>query len=402
MAKFKEAILNRKANLNKFIAHPTCAGLYARVGKSETTWYERISSPDRKKVKFGTLYNPDKKTGMQISEATAYVDRLRVNTSDMTEAEREAQSKRSVKTEKLRTLIPKILHVRSGYPERFKTLCTVMPKIMDTEAGKLTVDMVVDWRNAYKSKPVTLSNGKKGGLPKPTTVNQKTSDLSAFLSALVDAKLIHRNVLKNNFKKLPQSSDGRERFLGEFENEEQLFWDAIDQRNDHIKPIVYLLAFTGARFGEINTLRWSEINSVTNTITKQNHKTAWRDHKPKTIHLIPDAREALEEWKSRTNFRPDEIQHNAEYVFFNPTTGKPIGSINGAWKKIIDSIGIPNLTRHDLRRTAATKMAMAGYNVFQIGNLLGDKDPRAIRVYARIAQKQNSAAIEEALSRKKK
>ena len=74
MATFKGAILNRKANLNKFIAHPTCAGLCARVGKSETTWYERISSPDRKKVKFGSMYNPDTETGMQISEATAYID----------------------------------------------------------------------------------------------------------------------------------------------------------------------------------------------------------------------------------------------------------------------------------------------------------------------------------------
>jgi integrase len=51
--------------------------------------------------------------------------------------------------------------------------------------------------------------------------------------------------------------------------------------------------------------------------------------------------------------RPDDF-------LFSRADGKPVKSFRDAWKKMVAAAGVPELTLHDLRRTAVRNMVRAG------------------------------------------
>lgn len=406
MAKFRDAIVDRHNNLNKWIADPQCKGLYARVGQTGTVFYERLSTmhTSKKRIRIGNLFDAETKTGLTIPEARRHVDRLRGQLLTQTPAEQQAESRRKITTSaKLGDLIETILDQRAGYPARFANLQAIMPDILNTPAHKLSLEQIHDWRNQYMQQTIIQNGRDTGQYPKPKTVNDKTNTLSAFLSALVAHRLIHTNIMLGRFKKLTEKQDGRKRFLGKYQDEEAAFWEQVDRRDDWASYAIQLIYLCARRKSEILSLRWDEIDLKTHTVTKQHHKNFWRHHEPLEFHLIDEALDILNAWKQKTHYPAySPIRCGEEWVFYNPKTGTHVKDLDTAWKTLLAKSGIKNLTRHDLRRTAGTKAAMSGANAFQIGEMLGDSDMRSVKIYAKIAEEQTRDMMSQVLTRRKR
>ena len=61
----------------------------------------------------------------------------------------------------------------------------------------------------------------------------------------------------------------------------------------------------------------------------------------------------------------------SEFVFYNPKTGRPWNDIKRAFESARCEAGIDDVWFHDLRRTAATRMADAGVSLSVIQGILG-------------------------------
>lgn len=391
MKSFRTRIVDRQANLGKHIADDVCRGLYAYVGINGTIF------KFRKKVNKKTLWETigplfDDRTGrgIKLSEARNWVKKESGLLALKTEAEKIAQASRhGVKAKPLKELIPLVLHIRKSYPSRFKNCLREMPELLNTPVSKLTLEAITAWRDNFMRQPK-----QDGTLPRPTYVNYYTDALSGFLSALAtnpDTPEVRTNVMKSGFRKLSTSNSERERFLGQYgKSEIEAFWRQVDARDDHLALFCNLVAYTACRKREILELRWDEIDFSNSAIrlSPDRHKTGWKDQRQKEIHLIDEAINALKIWRMRTDLSPGTIQPNDKFVFYNPKTGKHVGDIKTAWATLLKKSGIENLTRHDLRRTAASRMAAAGYSDIQIAKLLDQKDLRSVRIYARLSNDQ--------------
>ena len=391
MSKFRQRIVDRQTNLGKYIADESCSGLYAYVGSRGAKF------KFRKNVNSKTLWETiddlyDERTGkgVTLSEARNRVKKESDLFALKTEAEKAVYiTRHHSRTRSLKELIPRILHLRKGYPSRFENCLREMPILLDIPASKLTVEMITAWRDKFMRKPK-----QDGSLPRPAYVNYYTDALSGFLSALVadpETPELAQNIMKNGFRKLSATNNERERFLGQYgEHEIQAFWRQVDKRNDHMTLFCNLVAYTACRKREILELQWDEIDFSNRTIrlSPDRHKTGWKDQRQKEIHLIDEALIVLEAWRTRENFSSGAIQPNETFVFYNPKTGRHIGDVKTAWATLLKDSGIENLTRHDLRRTAASRMAAAGYSDIQIAKLLDQKDLRSVRIYARLANNQ--------------
>jgi integrase len=93
------------------------------------------------------------------------------------------------------------------------------------------------------------------------------------------------------------------------------------------------------------------------------------------------------------------LAHRArETVFVVEYAGRPVGSVKRAFASACQRAGLPGVTPHVLRHTAAVWMAEAGVPMDEIAQYLGHSDPRiTYRVYARYSPsylRRAAAALE--------
>jgi integrase len=144
----------------------------------------------------------------------------------------------------------------------------------------------------------------------------------------------------------PLRPESRDRVLSDAEL--AAIWRACGD-DDHGR-VVRLLILTGARRQEIGGMKWNELESTAGKWTLPGERS--KNHRPNTLTLPLTAREII----NRILRRPDR-----ELVF---GTRSPHGFVRwSALKKAIDHrIGdkVADWNLHDLRRTAATRMADIG------------------------------------------
>ena len=153
--------------------------------------------------------------------------------------------------------------------------------------------------------------------------------------------------------------------------------------------------FTGARIGNIKSMRWEEIdfNNATWIVPAIKTKTK------KTYHL-PLTSQALEILRARLAKYP-----NSPFVFASNRSAS--GHIMGGdrtWKQVITNAGLYSknkdirIRKHDLRRTFASLQALKGVDINTISKTLGHTDIKHTQIYAQIDTLKSKAAIDLAFS----
>lgn len=241
------------------------------------------------------------------------------------------------------------------------------------------------------------------------TINRLVTNLKSCLSRAVEWEVIEKHEL-NKVKQLPEDNS-KVRFLSK--PEETALRSAMRERDerikherdtgnqhraernyellpslrdktfaDHLEPIVLLAMNTGMRRGEILSLRWSDVNFDTKTLTIQfaNAKSGKTRHIP----LNGEAFRTLQSWQTDTD--------NSGIVF-KGQTGKAMTDIGKGWDKLLADAGISNFRFHDLRHHFASKLVMASVDLNTVRELLGHGDLTMTLRYAHLAPEHKAAAV---------
>jgi integrase len=209
----------------------------------------------------------------------------------------------------------------------------------------------------------------------PATVNRELAVLSAVLPLAVDDELIPSNPCRR--VKPLRTDNQRSRYLSY--DEEKRLLAALDGQ-DWLKNVVTMAIHTGMRRGEIFKLRWFDVDFSRGVIHVRDTKTA----KDRDVPMSGAVREMLER-------QPKTGGH----VFPSPKTGGQLVDIKRPFGLACDAAKIKDLRFHDLRHTAATRMADAGINVVVIAEILGHGDIRTTKRYAHAMDEAKREAVEK-------
>jgi len=144
----------------------------------------------------------------------------------------------------------------------------------------------------------------------------------------------------------------------------------------YLRPIVELAMHTGMRRSEILALRWSQVDVRRRTITLSHTKNNER----RVIPINDTVAAVLKSWPRAVG---------TDEVF--PGLNGPM--VTRAFWRACRKAGVSNLRLHDLRHTFASYLAMGGYNLRTIQQLLGHKDLRMTSRYSHLSADHLQQAV---------
>jgi integrase len=157
--------------------------------------------------------------------------------------------------------------------------------------------------------------------------------------------------------------------------------------------IIRLLLLTGARRGEVQSMRWTDLNLDQGVWVKPGATT-----KQKTMHRVPlsvAARQLLAELfvEAQTTAKAKK-RELSEFVF--PSHGSHRVEIKHEWADICKAAGIKDARIHDLRHTYASVLASQGLSLPVIGALLGHTQMQTTLRYSHLFDDPLRQATERA------
>jgi integrase len=132
-----------------------------------------------------------------------------------------------------------------------------------------------------------------------------------------------------------------------------------------------LLALTGCRRGEIEGLRWRNVDFERGLLLLDDSKTG-----EKTVYLSPPALSIL---SGLPRFEGNE------YVIAGTIAGQRTGALDKVWARVRQRAGLADVRLHDLRHSFASFGAGASFGLPIIGKLLGHSQPQTTARYAHLA-----------------
>ena len=207
-----------------------------------------------------------------------------------------------------------------------------------------------------------------------STVNRYKSHLSAIFTFLIRHPSYKRMGLANpvlapsvsRFKENPS----KDRFLSANE-QNALLRAAQHSRWSRMYLLLIMALTTGARKGELLSLKWSDIDFKARVASVRQTKT----DKPRLLPLTGNVVQELMRFRES-----DEV-----LVFKNTVCSCKPYDIKQAWVYALKRSGIEHCRFHDLRHTAASNLVRAGRTLFEVGTLLGHASPQMTQRYAHLA-----------------
>ncbi|CAL8981593.1 Putative prophage phiRv2 integrase [Rhodoplanes serenus] len=174
-------------------------------------------------------------------------------------------------------------------------------------------------------------------------------------------------------EKFPESS--RERYLTSEEisrlGEAMEAIESESKVSPYTLAAIRLLLLTGARRGEILTLKWEYVDFERGMLFLPDSKTG-----RKSIPLNDLALDLLQSL-------PRESENS--WVIPGRKQDRPLVELKTAWRSVLKRASLKNVRIHDLRHTFASIAAAEGASLLIIGKLLGHRNPQTTQRYAHLA-----------------
>ena len=236
--------------------------------------------------------------------------------------------------------------------------------------------------------PATIDTARSRLLKRmsPQSTNRYLASLGRLTRAMVTWGWCATNPLTDfeRFKEAP----GRERFLT-VEEAQVLCAEAAKVRNLRQPPkgahsqidgrlhaLVLTALGTGARQGELLSLKWSDVDLESGKARLGTTKNGTA----RTLHLHDSVLDVLRE--------RSKVPHFTGFVFAADET-KP-GTVptfpRGHWHRAREAAGLDDITFHTLRHTFASWAAMNGATLMELAHLLGHKTLAMVKRYAHLAE----------------
>jgi integrase len=157
-----------------------------------------------------------------------------------------------------------------------------------------------------------------------------------------------------------------------------------EHEDKQFATIIGLLLLTGARRGEVLSMRWADL-------TLAQDKGIWTKlgstTKQKTDHVVPLSAPACQLLA--------KIKTRGEYVF--PSDGKTghVQEIKKSWASLCKNAGITKLRVHDLRHSFASVLVSSGASLALVGSLLGHSSPVTTGRYSHLYKDVEREAVEK-------
>jgi integrase len=211
------------------------------------------------------------------------------------------------------------------------------------------------------------------------TPSQANKALS-FVRRIYNVAAYHLEVYEglNPATKMPRyPTEPRERFLSQ--EEAQRFMEGLPHLPPKPGAYFLILLLTGARLTEVRCMRWADIEWTTRLWRKPKTKNGSSQCVPLPVQVM----DALA-----------RLPRNSEWIFPG-THGRCWCAANPQklWGLIRRRWNMLGVTIHNLRRTCASHLAMAGENLPTIQNVLNHKTLAHTAIYARL----NTKAVDRAL-----
>ncbi|MGI8468349.1 MAG: tyrosine-type recombinase/integrase [Pyrinomonadaceae bacterium] len=243
-------------------------------------------------------------------------------------------------------------------------ICRVLVKAFKGKnLRQITPPLVESFKQNFLATPT-----KHGHRRSPATVNYHLAILSKIFSLAIDAGVLENNPCRK-VKKLKLNNQ-RTRTLS-FDEEQKLF--SVLKENELVARIVTVAIHTGLRRGEIFNLKWFDADFGRGMLQVRESKSG----KKRVVPMNATIRNLL-----------SGLKRKSEYIFPSPKTGGKLTEIKRSFSRALMEAGINDFHFHDLRHTAATRMADAGADAFTLMKILGHSD---IRMTARYTHATDTA-----------
>ncbi len=272
----------------------------------------------------------------------------------------------------------------------------VLPTLSNAKLSKLTVRVLQEWKNQISKLPLK-------------TISKKNiyKEFTAMLNFAVKMEYIRSNPLSKigNFKDVydfnkPEekiqyyTAEEYKKFISEFE---------LVTPTDWAFYTFFSIAFyTGMRKGEINALRWCDIDgqilSVNRSVAqkikgRQNVFTPPKNASSQRKLQIP--KPLIDILKQQKKIQQEDYKNwNEQLLVCGGEIPLRDSSIFNKNVEISEKAGIKTIRIHDFRHTHATLLINEGINVQEIARRLGHSDATiTLKVYAHLYPREEERAI---------
>lgn len=166
----------------------------------------------------------------------------------------------------------------------------------------------------------------------------------------------------------------------------------IDAADDHLKPLLIFLFYTGARVGEAIKLDWSDVDLDRAHVTFPETKNG----EPRGVPLHSRVVQALQRYKHRNG----RVFLNRAQKPYRLPSGKNAGEtshgsvIRRSFRKAVRAAGLTNLTPHDCRHTFATWHYQKNRDLTALMRLGGWKTMSMVMRYVHSNVEEHKATID--------
>jgi integrase len=191
--------------------------------------------------------------------------------------------------------------------------------------------------------------------------------------------------------KRPDFDNRRTRLLSREEAAELL--TELSMRSTDVHDMTMFSLYTGARAGEIFSLKWSDIDLKKGVVLLKGTKSG----KNRPLFLTDDLKSMLAHRRMKT--APGAVlvfpkRENKSLSTDTPADEKKIVQISDTFNRVVDELklneGITDrlekVTFHTLRHTFASWLAMDGINPFHLKELLGHSDLKLTERYSHLSE----------------
>jgi integrase len=227
-------------------------------------------------------------------------------------------------------------------------------------------------------KQIEAFKANRSKVVKPATVNRALACLKSMFNRAIDWHMTEENPVRK--VKLFKENNQRVRYL-----EKEELKRLLEHSSPRLAAIIKFAVNTGMRKGEIQNLKWHDINYERGIITL----TETKNGETRYVPMNEIVREVL----LSTRKNPE-----SPYIFHH-FCGKDPYNFRKAFETAMTKAEIKDFRFHDLRHTFASHLVMAGVDLNTVRELLGHKSLDMTLRYSHLSPDHKARAVKVLESR---